>query len=160
MEQKHLLSKEKFEELETELENLKVEGRKEIAAKIAAARAQGDLSENAEYDSAMDEQRDMEARIAELEGILKNYEIIEEKGKGVKKVALGSVVRVYDYDDEDEYEFKLVGSIEADSLNNRISNESPLGKAVLGAKVDDEVMVETESGSFKYKVLEIKKDKK
>lgn len=160
MEQKHILSKEKFDELEAELENLKVVGRKEIADKIATARAQGDLSENAEYDSAKDEQRDMEARIAEIEDILKNYEIIEEKGKGTKKVALGSVVKVYDYDDEEEYEFKLVGSIEADSLNNRISNESPLGKAILGTKVDDEVVVETESGSFKYKVLEIKKDKK
>lgn len=157
MDEKVLLSKEKLQELEEELDNLKVVGRKEISAKISSARAQGDLSENAEYDSAMDEQRDMEARIAELEKIIKNAEVIAEKKGGAKKVSIGNTVVVYDYDDEEDFEFKLVGSIEADSRNGKISNESPLGKAVIGKKVDEEFDVETEGGVFKYKVKEIKK---
>lgn len=141
--------------LEDELENLKVVKRKEVAAKIREAREQGDLSENAEYDAAKDEQRDIEARIEELEKILKNAEVVVEDEVNLDKINVGCTVVVYDEEFEEEMEFSIVGSTEANSLQGKISNESPVGKALIGRKVGDTVMVETQVGEIAYKVLKI-----
>ena len=154
---KTLLTYTGLKKLEDELENLKVVKRKEVAAKIKEAREQGDLSENAEYDAAKDEQRDIEARIEELEKILKNAEIVVEDDVDLEKINIGWTVDVYDREFEEEMEFKIVGSTEANSLAGKISNESPVGKALLGAKVGDVVKVETHVGELEYKVLEIQR---
>lgn len=154
---KTLLTYTGLKKLEDELENLKVVKRKEVAAKIKEAREQGDLSENAEYDAAKDEQRDIEARIEELEKILKNAEIVVEDDVDLEKINIGCTVDVYDREFEEEMEFKIVGSTEANSLAGKISNESPVGKALIGAKVGDTVSVETQAGVFQYKVLEIQR---
>ena len=143
--------------LEEELENLKVVKRKEVAAKIKEAREQGDLSENAEYDAAKDEQRDIEARIEELEKILKNAEVVVEDEVDLEKINIGCTVHVYDCQFEEELEFKIVGSTEANSLQGKISNESPVGKALLGHVVGDTVTVETQAGVMEYKVLRIER---
>ena len=141
--------------LEEELENLKVVKRKEVAAKIKEAREQGDLSENAEYDAAKDEQRDIEARIDEIEKILKNAEVVVEDEVDLDKINIGCTVLVYDIEFEEEIEFKIVGSTEANSLEGKISNESPVGKALIGKSVNDVVEVETQAGIVEYKVLKI-----
>ena len=120
--------------LEEELENLKVVKRKEVAAKIKEAREQGDLSENAEYDAAKDEQRDIEARIEEIEKILKNAEVVVEDEVDFDKINIGCSVLVYDKEFDEEIQFKIVGSTEANSLQGKISNESPVGQALLGKK--------------------------
>ena len=143
--------------LEDELENLKVVRRKEVAGKIKEAREQGDLSENAEYDAAKDEQRDIEARIEELEKILKNAEVVVEDEVDSDKINIGCTVTVYDEEFEEEMEFKIVGSTEANSLQGKISNESPVGKALLGREAGDEVVVETQAGEITYKVLKIER---
>jgi transcription elongation factor GreA len=146
-----------LKKLEEELENLKVVKRKEVAGKIKEAREQGDLSENAEYDAAKDEQRDIEARIEELEKILKNAEVVVEDEVDLDKISIGCTVTVYDNEFEEEMEFKIVGSTEANSLEGKISNESPVGKALIGRKVDDVVEVETQAGVMEYKVLKIER---
>ena len=146
-----------LKKLEEELENLKVVKRKEVAGKIIEAREQGDLSENAEYDAAKDEQRDIEARIEELEKILKNAEVVVEDEVDLDKISIGCTVTVYDNEFEEEMEFKIVGSTEANSLEGKISNESPVGKALIGRKVDDVVEVETQAGVMEYKVLKIER---
>ena len=115
--------------LEEELENLKVVKRKEVAAKIKEAREQGDLSENAEYDAAKDEQRDIEARIEEIEKILKNAEVVVEDEVDFDKINIGCSVLVYDKEFDEEIQFKIVGSTEANSLQGKISNESPVSSA-------------------------------
>ena len=143
--------------LEEELENLKVVKRKEVAAKIKEAREQGDLSENAEYDAAKDEQRDMEARIEEIEKILKNAEVVVEDEVDFDKINIGCSVLVYDKEFDEEIQFKIVGSTEANSLQGKISNESPVGQALLGKKVGDEIQVETQAGVMEYKVLKIER---
>lgn len=143
--------------LEDELENLKVVKRKEVAQKIKEAREQGDLSENAEYDAAKDEQRDIEARIEELEKILKNVEVVVEDEVNLDKISIGCTVAVYDEEFEEEMEFSIVGSTEANSLQGKISNESPVGKALIGRKVGDTVVVETQVGEISYKVLRIER---
>ena len=153
---KNLMTKEGKEALEAELKDLKENKRYEIAQKIKEAREQGDLSENAEYDAAKDEQRDIEARIEELEDILKNVEVIEEE-LGSDAVNIGATVRVLDVELGEEEEFRLVGSTEADSLNGLISNEAPLGNALIGHTVGDTVSVETEFGVFEYKILDIRR---
>lgn len=153
---KNLMTKEGLQALEDELQDLKENKRYEIAQKIKEAREQGDLSENAEYDAAKDEQRDIEARIEELEGILKYAEVVEEE-EGNDAVNIGATIRILDVDLGEEVEYRLVGSTEADSLNGKISNESPLGSALLGSKVGDTVSVETEYGKFDYKVLDIQR---
>ena len=150
---KRLLTYAGLKALEDELETLKVVKRKEVAAKIKEAREQGDLSENAEYDAAKDEQRDIEARIEELEGILKNAEVVVEVD--FDKINVGCTVKVFDITFDEEMEFKIVGSTEANSLVGKISNESPVGQALIGKKVGDTVSVETQAGEIKYKVLEI-----
>ena len=146
---KKLLTYAGLKALEEELENLKVVKRKEVAAKIKEAREQGDLSENAEYDAAKDEQRDIEARIEELEAILKNAEV------DFDKINVGCTVKAYDITFDEEIEFKLVGSTEANSLEGKISNESPVGHALIGKTIGDVVEVETQAGVMQYKVLDI-----
>ena len=141
--------------LENELEELKVVRRKEVAQKIKEAREQGDLSENAEYDAAKDEQRDIEARIEEIEKILKNADVVDEEEVDLDKISVGCTVLLYDVEFEEEVEYKIVGSTEANSLSGKISNESPLGKALIGKAVGDEIVVEAQAGSMEYKVLKI-----
>ena len=156
-EKKNLMTYEGLKKLEDELQDLKVNRRKEVAQKIKEAREQGDLSENAEYDAAKDEQRDIEARIEEIEKILKNAEVADDEfGAGV--INLGSTVTVYDCEFDEELVFKLVGSTEAKSLENKISNEAPLGKALIGKGAGDEVEVETPSGIMKYKVINVTRE--
>ena len=156
-EKKTLLTYTGLKKLEDELENLEVVKRKEVAGKIKEAREQGDLSENAEYDAAKDEQRDIEARIEELEKILKNAEVVVEDEVDLEKINIGCTVHVYDCEFEEELEFKIVGSTEANSLQGKISNESPVGKALLGHVVGDTVTVETQAGVMEYKVLRIER---
>ena len=156
-EKKNILTYEGLRKLENELEDLKVVRRKEVAQKIKEAREQGDLSENAEYDAAKDEQRDIEARIEELEKILKNAEVIDEDEIDLDKISIGCVVKVYDCEFDEEIDFKIVGSTEANSLQGKISNESPVGMALLGKKKGDTVTVETQAGRMQYKVLEIQR---
>ena len=156
-EKKNLLTYEGLKKLEDELQDLKVVKRKEIAQKIKEAREQGDLSENAEYDAAKDEQRDIEARIEQIEKILKNAEVVVEDEVDLDKISVGCKVKVLDVEFEEEEEFKIVGSSEANSLGGKISNESPVGKALIGAKVGDTVQVETQAGVIEYKVLEIQR---
>ena len=155
---KSLLTYGGLQKLQEELHDLKVVRRKEVAQKIKEAREQGDLSENAEYDAAKDEQRDIEAQIAELEEILKNAEIIQDEAGGKKsnKVKMESVVKLHDVEYDEDIEYVIVGSSEADSLNNKISNESPLGAALIGKKVGDTVKVEAPVGEIEYKIIEVK----
>ena len=155
---KNLLTREGLKKYEDELHELKVIKRKEVAQKIKEAREQGDLSENAEYDAAKDEQRDIEARIEELEKILKNVEVFDmEEAASNDKVSFGLVVKVKDNEFDDEMEFKIVGATEANSLKGKISNESPLGKALIGAKKGDVVTVEAPAGILEYTILDIYK---
>ena len=155
MDKKNLLTYEGLQKLESELHNLKVVKRKEVAQKIKEAREQGDLSENAEYDAAKDEQRDIEARIDEIEKILKNAEVVVEDEVDSDKINIGCKVDVLDLEYDEEIEFQIVGSTEANSLEGKISNESPVGKALIGAHQDDIVDVETPAGEFEYKILSI-----
>ena len=154
---KHILTYAGLKQYEDELQNLKVVRRKEVAQKIKEAREQGDLSENAEYDAAKDEQRDIEARIEELEAILKNAEVVVEDEVDLNKINVGCAVKVYDITFDEEMEFYIVGSTEANSLQNKISNEAPVGRALIGKSVGDVVDVETQAGIIQYKVLEIQR---
>ena len=129
----------------------------DVAQKIKEAREQGDLSENAEYDAAKDEQRDIEARIEELEKILKNAEVVVEDEVDLDRINIGCQVKILDLEYDEELDYKIVGSTEANSLKGKISNESPVGKALIGAKIGDIVEVETQAGVIKYKVLEIER---
>ncbi len=141
--------------LEDELFDLKVYKRKEVAQKIKEAREQGDLSENAEYDASKDEQRDIEARIEELEKLLKNVEVVGQDEVDADTVGIGSRVKLYDVEMDEEVEYTIVGSTEADALNGKISNESPVGAALIGSKVGETIVVETISGDLEFKILEI-----
>ncbi|MCR5704697.1 MAG: transcription elongation factor GreA [Eubacterium sp.] len=154
---KNILTHEGLQELEAELEDLKVNRRKDIAQKLKEARAQGDLSENAEYDAAKDEQRDIEARIEEIEKILKNVEVVSAEDVDDTKINIGCHIKIHDYEYDEDLEFSIVGSTQANSLQGKISNESPLGSALIGHEVGDEVEVEMGEVVNKYKVLEIKK---
>ncbi|MBE5905950.1 MAG: transcription elongation factor GreA [Lachnospiraceae bacterium] len=155
--EKKLLTYAGLQKLEAELQDLKVVKRKEVAQKIKEAREQGDLSENAEYDAAKDEQRDIEARIEEIEAILKNVEVVVEEEVDLDKISVGCKVKIYDCEFEEELEYYIVGSTEANSLEGKISNESPVGKALIGAQVGDTVKVETQAGELEYKVLDIQR---
>ena len=157
MAEKQLLTKKGYEERVALLEHLKVDRRKEVAQKLKEAREQGDLSENAEYDAAKDEQRDIEARIEEIEKILKNAEVVVEEEVDLEKISIGCKVKILDCEFNDELEYKIVGSTEANSLKGKISNESPVGRALLGKKVGDTITVETQAGELSYKVLEIQR---
>ena len=154
---KNILTFAGLKALEDELFDLKVVKRKEVAQKIKEAREQGDLSENAEYDAAKDEQRDIETRIEEIEKILKNAEVVDEDEVALDVVSIGCSVRLYDEDMEEEVEYQIVGSTEADSLNFKISNESPVGSALIGRKVGESVEVETQVGDIIFRILEIQR---
>ncbi|MBO6016275.1 MAG: transcription elongation factor GreA [Lachnospiraceae bacterium] len=156
-EKKNILTYEGLKKYEDELHELKVVKRKEVAQKIKEAREQGDLSENAEYDAAKDEQRDIEARIEELEKILKNAEVVVEDEVDLDKINIGCKVTILDLEEAEEMTFKIVGSTEANSLKGKISNESPLGRALIGAKMGDVVSTETPVGVLQYRVLEIQR---
>ena len=157
MAEKKMMTVEGLKKLEDELHERKVIIRKEIADKIKEAREQGDLSENAEYDAAKDEQRDIELRIEELEKLLKNAEVVVEDEVDLDRINIGCQVKILDLEYDEELDYKIVGSTEANSLKGKISNESPVGKALIGAKIGDIVEVETQAGVIKYKVLEIER---
>ena len=157
MEQKVVLTYEGLQKMEAELNDLKISKRKEVAQKIKEARAQGDLSENAEYDAAKDQQGEIESRIAELEKMLRNAEVIDEEEGAKDTISLGTTVTVLDVEFDEEMEYTIVGSAEADPMNGRISNESPVGMALLGHKKDDIIMIETPDGEVEFKVLRFTK---
>ena len=154
------MSYEFLKKLEDELTELKEVRRAEIAQKIKEAREQGDLSENAEYDAAKDEQRDIELRIEEIEKTLKNAEVFVEEDVAEDVVSIGSTVTILDMEYKEELVYRIVGSKEADSLDGKISNESPVGSALIGAKKGATVKVETPVGELKYKVLNVEKPSK
>ena len=151
-----LLTYEGITKLEKELEHLKTFRRAEVAEKLKEARAQGDLSENAEYDAAKDEQAEIETRIAAIEKMFRNVVLIDHDDDAkLDFIKPGCPVRLYDYGYDEEVEYRIVGSTEADPSQGKISNESLVGSALLNKKVNDEVIVQTAYGQEKYKVLEI-----
>ncbi len=157
----NILTYEGLKALEAELEELTVVKRKEISQKIKEAREQGDLSENAEYDAAKEEQRIIEGRIEELQAILKDAEVVDEDDTKKGQINIGSQVTILDVEFKEEVVYNIVGSTEANVLNNLISNESPLGRAIMGHKKGDTVTVETPNGgSVEYKILKVEKTKK
>lgn len=159
-EKKNLLTREGLKKYEEELQYLKSVKMKEISQKIKEAKEQGDLSENAEYDAAKDEQGRVDARIKELEKLLKNAEVVdvEQTDGKIAKVSFGCTVKLLDKELKEEMEYTIKGSSEADSLNGSISNESPLGKALIGAKKGDTIEVEAPIGVVKYKILDVRVD--
>ena len=157
MEEKKLITYEGLRDLEEELQDLKVNRRREIADKIKVAREQGDLSENAEYDAAKDEQRDIEARIDEIENILKTVEVVDEDEIDSKKVSIGSRVKIRDMETKEDMELTIVGPTESNSLEGRISNDSPIGAALMGKERNNKVTVMTPAGEIVYKVLSVKR---
>ena len=156
-EKKNLLTYEGLKKLEDELHDLKVNKRQEVAQKIKEAREQGDLSENAEYQAAKDEQRLVEGRIEELEAILRNVEVVDESETATDIVRIGSKVKVKDIEYDEELEYRIVGSKEANTDAGQISNESPLGHALIGASVGEVISVAAPIGEIKYEILAILK---
>lgn len=154
---KFLMTYEGVKKLEDELEHLKTVKRKEITEKIKVALGYGDLSENSEYDEAKNEQAFTEGRILQLENMLKNATVVDESEIPTDSVSVGSVVKVKDFEYDEEEDFVIVGSAEADPMNNRISNESPVGEALVGKKVGDVVEVTVPDGVNKFEVLEIRR---
>lgn len=148
-----LLTTEGFLELETELNFLKTERRPAIIEAIKDARAQGDLSENADYDAARNEQAEVESRIAELEYMLANAKIISKSNNDA--VDLGSTVVIEYLEDGELEEYQIVGSMEADPFENKISNESPIGKAIINKKIGDIISVESPNGNYEIKIVKI-----
>ncbi len=157
MEKKIRLTDDGLKKLKDELENLKTQGRADIAEKIKIARGYGDLSENSEYDEAKNEQAKIEARIVEIESMLKNVEIISDVKGTSKTVVLGSKVKILDVEFDEEVEYRIVGSAEADPSNGYISDEAPVGKALLGHKVGDTVKADTPAGETEFKIIAISK---
>ena len=154
---KKYLTEEGLAELQEELNHLIGVRRHEIAEEIKVAREQGDLSENAEYDAARDEQRDIEARIAEIEALLKNVEVIDKDDIKPDEINIGSKVTVFDCDYDEEIVFSIVGSTQASSLKGKISNESQVGSALLHKHVGEEVVIETPAGNVTYRILNIER---
>lgn len=155
MSNKVYLTNEGFLEIEEELNHLKEVKRPEVIKALKDARALGDLSENADYDAARDEQAKVEGRIAELEKLLESAELIEKRD--TDKVSLGTTVKImYDDDEGDVEEYRIVGSKEADPSNNKVSNESPLAKAIMGAKVGEKCTVESPNGNYMVTIIGIK----
>lgn len=152
-----LLTDEGLKNLEQELEFLKTVRRKEIAEKIKVALSFGDLSENSEYDEAKNDQAMVESRIATIEAMLKNVKVIDEDELTTEMIHIGSKVKLHDVEFDEDVDYQLVGSNEADPLSGRISDESPVGKGLLGHKVGDRVEIETPAGVMAYIVLEISK---
>lgn len=155
---KNILTYEGLKALEDELHDLKVNRRREVAQKIKEAREQGDLSENAEYDAAKEEQRDIELRIEEIDKILKNAEVVAEDDGDSSVINVGCTVKIRDLEFDEEMEYKIVGSTEVNSLKGKISNESPVGKALIGAKAGETVEVDTPAGIIQYEILEFRKN--
>ena len=153
---KSIITYKGLKKLQDELEDLKVNQRAAIAEKIKEAREQGDLSENAEYDAAKDEQAHIEGRITEIEELLKHVEVVDEDDVQKDKVSVGCTVRLLDVELGDEMEYQLVGASESNSLAGKISNESPVGAAILGQKVGKIVEVQAPVGTIKYKIMKIK----
>ena len=154
-EKKTVLTYDGLKKLEEELQELKVVRRKDVANKIKEARAQGDLSENAEYDAAKEEQAEIESRIAQIEKMLRNAEVIDEDELDEDVVGIGSKVKVLDMEFNEEVEYTIVGSTEADPISGRISNESPLGVALLSHRAGDTVVVDAPQGQFTYQIIEL-----
>ncbi|MEY8001876.1 transcription elongation factor GreA [Clostridium sp. Mt-5] len=154
---KYVMTYEGIRKLEQELENLKTVKRKEITEKIKMALSFGDLSENSEYDSAKNEQAFVEGRIVQLENMLKNATIVDEDEIPPDIVNVGSIVKVKDYDLEEEVEYLIVGSAEADPVNNKISNESPVGKGLMGKREGDILEIQIPDGISKYEILSIRR---
>lgn len=150
-----IMTAEGLKELEEELDHRKVTYRKEIADKLRDARAQGDLSENAEYDAAKEEQAHNEDRINEIEEMLKHVVVYDDANDDKSKINIGSNVTILDVEYNEELTYKIVGTSEANSLDGKISNESPVGRALLGHTAGDTVTVETEAGDLQYKVLDV-----
>lgn len=155
---KFIMTYEGVKKLEEELEYLKTVKRKEITEKIKVALGYGDLSENSEYDEAKNDQAFTEGRIIQLENMLKNAVVVDESEIPKDKVSVGSIVKVMDYEFDEEVEYTIVGSAEADPMNFKISNESPVGSALIGKKVGDVIEVAVPSGMSKFEVLEIRRD--
>ena len=155
---KFIMTYEGVKKLEEELEYLKTVKRKEITEKIKVALGYGDLSENSEYDEAKNDQAFTEGRIIQLENMLKNAVVVDESEIPKDKVSVGSIVKVMDYEFDEEVEYTIVGSAEADPMNFKISNESPVGSALIGKKVGDVVEVAVPTGLSKFEVLEIRRD--
>ena len=152
---KQMYTKQGYQDLVDELKYLKLTRREEIKEQIAVARGFGDLSENAEYDEARNEQAKVEARIQELEALIENAEIIDESNMDVRAISLGSVVKLYDEDFEEEITYSIVGSNQADHLEQKISDQSPIGRALMGKKAGDRVTVTAPAGELHFKVLEV-----
>lgn len=152
---KNFMTYEGVRKLEEELEELKTVKRQEITEKIEVARGFGDLSENAEYTEARNEQSFVEGRILQLENILKNVEVVDEADLPKGQVAVGSKVKVHDFEFKEDVEYQIVGSGEADPVNNKISNESPVGKVLMGRKKGETVTASTPDGVLKFKILAI-----
>ncbi|MCL2217049.1 MAG: transcription elongation factor GreA [Defluviitaleaceae bacterium] len=152
---KTVLTYDGLKKLEEELHELKVVRRKEVAAKIKEARGQGDLSENAEYDAAKEEQAEIENRITMIEKMLRNADVIDEDDLDQDSISIGSKVKVLDMEYNEEVEYLIVGSTESDPLGGRISNESPLGVALLSRKCGETITVDAPHGQFKYQILDI-----
>lgn len=150
-----LMTAEGLKKLEDELEELKVVRRKEVAEKIKQALAFGDLSENSEYDEAKNEQAQVEARIVQIEGTLKVARVVDDSEISTDTVGIGTRVKLLDVEFEDEEEYSIVGSSEADPSQNRLSYESPVGKALMGKKAGDIVEVDAPAGKIQFKILEI-----
>jgi len=154
-EKKTVLTYAGLKSLEEELQELRTVRRKDVAEKIKEARGQGDLSENAEYDAAKEEQAEIEARIAIIEKMLRNAELIDEDDLDVDTVGVGSTVKLLDVEFNEELKYMIVGSLEADPFAGKISNESPLGHAILQKRVGDSVTVDAPDGAIHYKILSI-----
>ena len=155
---KYIMTYEGVKKLEDELEHLKTVKRKEITEKIKVALGYGDLSENSEYDEAKNEQAFTEGRIIQLENMLKNAEVVDENDISTDVVSIGSKVKVKDYEFDEEVDYTIVGSAEADPMEFKISNESPVGKGLMGKKVGDIVEVTVPGGVNKFEVLEIRRE--
>ena len=152
---KQMYTKQGYQDLVDELKYLKLTRREEIKEQIAVARGFGDLSENAEYDEARNEQAKVEARIQELEALIENAEIIDETNMDVRSISLGSVVKLFDEDFEEEITYNIVGSNQADPLEKKISDQSPIGRALMGKKAGESVTVIAPAGELHFKVLEV-----
>lgn len=148
-------TQEGYNELVAELDYLKNTRRAEVIHDIEVARGFGDLSENAEYDEARNEQAKVEARIQELEALIENAEIIDETNMDVRSISLGSLVKLFDEDFQEEITYNIVGSNQADPLENKISDQSPIGRALMGKKAGESVTVIAPAGELHFKVLEV-----
>ncbi|MCF0229855.1 MAG: transcription elongation factor GreA [Parasporobacterium sp.] len=159
MEEKRILTKESLAKLHQELDDLTINKRREIAAKIKEAREQGDLSENAEYDAAKDEQRDIEARIEELNEIIKNSEVLDESTINFNKVHLGCILTLKDLNNGRETVYQIVSETDVNSRERKISQKSPIGEAATGREIGDVIEINVPAGTFTYRIINIESGK-